>query len=134
MREWWGAKRSEMSDLVGKTIETIINDDANGAVVFVCATGEKYKFYHSQDCCESVYLAETIGDWDDLIGSPILDAREEQKEVDEENPRPDKYGDACEGWTFYIISTIKGTVTMRWYGASNGYYSIAVDLVKLDRR
>ena len=32
--------------------------------------------YHEQDCCESVYLEEIIGDLDDLIGSPITMAEE----------------------------------------------------------
>lgn len=84
-------------------------------------TGAVIVFYHIQDCCESVWLEDIVGDIRDLIGVPIRKAEivtEDDSDYDE--------GD-CNQWTFYHITTFNGTVTLRFNGASNCYYSIEVD-------
>ena len=70
---------------------------------------------------------DVIGNLDDLIGAPILQA-EEVLHMDE-NPVGVEIPEYQESytWTFYKLATIKGYVTIRWYGQSNGYYSESVN-------
>ncbi len=117
--------RSEISELVGKTIRAIEN--RNDELIFATDAG-MYRMWHSQDCCESVQLEEVVGDLEDLIGSPVLSA----EEVSSEGFAPDRTYDDSHTWTFYKLATIKGSVTLRWLGESNGYYSESVDFARID--
>ena len=107
-------------DLKGKVLSNIENID-NKELVFTLNTGEKYKLYHSQNCCETVMIEDIEGDLTDLIGAPLL-----MMEVTTSNENPKDYSDSFT-WTFYKMATIKGYVTIRWYGESSGYYSEEVD-------
>lgn len=116
----------DCNTLVGKTFVKVV--DTGDELVFTEENGNEYIMYHDQNCCENVYLAETIGDLSDLVNTPIIEFREDISDVDENNTRPnDDYANEAEQWTFYNIRTIKGSVTLRWFGSSNGYYSISVD-------
>lgn len=115
-----------VSEMVGQIITGI--DKVDGGLhriiglVFHMSDGSHYRMYHSQDCCESVYIEDICGDLEDLIGYPLLRA-EERVSKDFGTVSAD-----CYMWAFYEFATNRGSVTIRWYGESNGYYSIGVDM------
>ncbi len=112
-----------VTELLGKTFVEAKSD--NEAVRFTEADGTEWMLYHAQDCCESVYVEDLVGNLEDLVGSPLLMAEEA---TSDENPLSE-YHEKFR-WTFYKFATIKGYVTVRFYGASNGYYGVGVDLHK----
>ncbi len=123
---------TEFSELIGKTIARIDGKKGDDVLLIACTDGTRYKQYHSQDCCETVQIEDIVGDLDDIVGSPVLSAEEVTFAQDEtpDNVPPPEYPDESFTWTFYKLATIKGSVTIRWYGSSNGYYSESVDFVK----
>lgn len=121
---------ADFSELVGKTLTGIQGKVGDDELFFITDTNEVYGMYHRQDCCESVYLEDIAGDPNDLVGSPIVQAYESTSSDNPEDVAPPDYQDSFT-WTFYNISTARGSVTLRWYGESNGYYSEEVDFVKL---
>ena len=112
--------KTTFNPLMGKIIVKIEIDENRDEIRFTTVNGDVFLMYHEQDCCESVKIEDIVGDINDLIGSPILMAEEITNEGDA------GWGDTCT-WTWYNFATIKGYVTIRWYGESNGYYSESVD-------
>jgi hypothetical protein len=120
------------SEIVGLTFTQIDGaEKGRDVILFVASDGRKLKMFHSQQCCESVTVEDVIGDVADLIGWPILAASEEFSGVEKaSNGRSTFYGESFT-WSFYRASTIKGTLVIRWYGSSNGYYSERVELEQI---
>jgi hypothetical protein len=116
---------STFGGLIGHTLSGVKNND-NEELIFTLMTGERYMLYHRQDCCESVRIEDIVGDLDALIGSPIMMAEEASNGKEEDDD-----GYSTHTWTFYKLATVKGYVTIRWFGSSNGYYSESVDWTKV---
>ncbi|ELU5588565.1 hypothetical protein SCB17_003087 [Clostridium perfringens] len=112
----------ELEELKDKILTeiTVINDEE---ILFICNSGETYRMYHEQDCCEYVSIEDIVGDLSCLLNNPIVIA----EEVTETGTN--EWGTYT--WTFYKFATVKGYVTIRWYGESNGYYSEGVDIEKV---
>ena len=104
--------------MIGVTMTSVIN---YGDLVFTTDGGRKFIFTHYQDCCENVFIEDIRGDLTDLVDSPIVEAEEVSNYEGSEWKDSESYT-----WTFYRFSTVKGTVTIRWLGESNGYYSESV--------
>lgn len=104
-------------------------EDKADQLWFTCTDGRQFVFYHMQECYESVTIEDTYGDLADLINTPILLAEERTSE-EPENGQVISKDQNSNTWTYYTFRTIKGTVTIRWYGESNGYYSETVDFMQ----
>lgn len=102
---------------------TYYGDDA---VVFSINGKKKFVLYHRQDCCESVNIEDISGDLNDLVGTPILEASERYEAGED-----DEWGGSST-WSFYSFRTIKGSVLIRFFGSSNGYYGETAYLEEID--
>lgn len=138
---------AELLELKGKVLTSVEVNKNKDEILFITSDGDKYKMYHSQDCCESVSIDDINGDLKDLIGNEILLAEEVSNDefvnafknkfniTNDWGSKTDENGDyepeSCT-WTFYKFATIKGYVDIRWYGESNGYYSESVNFKKAD--
>lgn len=115
---------NEFEDLIGKTIVKVRGlEQGSEEVVFTLDDGTRCRMVHWQSCCEDVHLHDFIGEADDLIGEPVLLARES---MSDQGLPGDPESSESQTWTFYTIATRKGYVDMRWWGQSNGYYSESV--------
>ncbi len=114
----------KIEDMVGQTF-TKVERVGDSALKFTNARGT-FEFSHDGDCCESVDIEDINGDLDDLVGSPLWMASEDNSQ-DSGGPYVPEHTDSYT-WTFYRFATEKGYVNVRWLGRSNGYYSERVDL------
>ena len=139
LEQWYKLRLSEqlnyhveIGELVGKTLTDIVGaEENNDVIVFFCSDGTRYMMYHEQDCCESVDINDICGYVKSLIGTPITKAEDVSNAMVDAYPSGDDDYEGSHTWTFYHLATIKGYVTLRWFGSSNGYYSEEVSFVKL---
>lgn len=116
------------TEFSGKTIQEIRGCKKHSDEVTIIFTdGSCLKFYHQQDCCETVELedCDIIPEW--LVNSKIISV-EERIFRSGEGVKPLNNWAESYTWSFYVIKTSSSTMVLRWYGESNGWYSETVDI------
>lgn len=108
-----------MQRIVGLTPKEITQ--TSDEIVMVFTNGAKARWYHDPDGYH-VHITDVSGDWNDLVGSPLLVAEER---VDHSGI--DEVSLDASTWAFYTFRSIRGSVDARWYGSSGAYYSDSVD-------
>ena len=106
--------------MVGATMRKVVNE-GNDRLVFDTVGGRRHVFFYEPDCCATCSIEDVCGDLADLEGAPLVMAEEVSNYEHDIPPHADSYT-----WTFYRFATAKGSVTVRWLGESNGYYSESV--------
>ena len=108
----------KIEQLKGMTITAVVYKETNESLLIHLNT-HVLEMTHHQECCESVYLADVVGSFEDLIGYPLLEVSESIVDIATED-----YSSTA---SYYNFRTIKASVQLRWVGESNGYYSETVD-------
>ena len=110
-------KTVEIKEMIGKVFSKV---QQKGSDLHFISKDDFFLFFHQQDCCESFELTQIDGDLSDLENANIITAEFYTQHNN------DNYDSIT--YTFYKFATIKGYVTVRWTGESNGYYSETVDI------
>ena len=107
-----------LKELEGKTITAVVYDETDESLLIHLNT-HVLEMIHHQDCCETVYLTDVVGSFEDLIGYPLLEVAESIV-----NAESDGISSTA---SYYNFRTVKASVQLRWLGESNGYYSETVN-------
>lgn len=107
---------THFADMIGRTMRSVTGSAGGSEMLFVSTGGDEFRFYNSEestgnDC--DVHIEDIDGSLDWLTGEPITQAEAVEEAGSEESGT----------WSFLRYATSKGSVTVRWFGTSNGYYS-----------
>ena len=116
---------AEFDDMLGRVVSHW--DCTQDELVLHFGENQRVRFCHDQDCCESVVIEDVCGDLDDLIGTPLVEAEVVYQTDEDPEAVPGDHADDSWTWSFYKFGTRRGSVTVRWFGTSNGFYSESVD-------
>jgi hypothetical protein len=110
---------ARFGDLVGLTLSSVEGlISGSECITFNSDDGKSFQLYSDPACRSRVEIVDVYGDILDLVDNEIVLAEERT------SPGPKSFTSST--WSFYEIATNRGSVTIRWLGSSNGYYSETV--------
>ena len=118
----------EYKKLIGKTVSDL-KTDAETFTLYL-KDGSSCRFYHDQDCCESVTIKSIDGTLYALIDQEIVDV---QEYIGDPEGWTLGTGEDSHTWTKYVFKTRTNEVSISWFGVSNGYYSESVNFQWLEK-
>jgi hypothetical protein len=107
--------------IIGKIIESASLSIDKTILTFYFSDNSSIQF-DSRPSNPDVYIDDICGDFDCLLGVPLLVAESSSKSGDVAE---------CE-WVFYIFSTIKGTINIRWFDTTSDYYCAEICWIYID--
>lgn len=119
----------DLSELIGKVFDLVKLN--GGAVEFFNDNKLMFCLHHEQSCCEWVELIDGFDELHLLQNDPIMQSYatySHDGELKYESSHGSDYDSLT--WSFYTISTFYHSVTLRFYGQSNGCYSETADLYR----
>ena len=114
----------ELKSLVGEVLSHV--DESDGDLLLTTQSGRQIRFYHDQECCESVYIEDQDGEWHELIGKVLTNVSESSDFSDDDLD--------CVQKTEFAFTADDTTVVSKWHGESNGYYSTDVSIREIVKR
>lgn len=85
--------------------------------------------FHSEDCCENVWLEEGLDEIHGLIGKTILSF--EERSYTQSEPDEDEY---YSSWHLYTVTHTGGYLDLCWRGHGKVYYSHSVRFIQSTNR
>lgn len=123
-------EETDFEEFNGLVFEDVKHSSIYGDVILFKTATRLFMMSNTEECACTT-IEDICGNLDDLIGSPIIRCYSTTNHDNQINGgnRDDSFT-----WTFYHIYTVKGYVTIRWYGSSNGYYAedATIDEVYVD--
>ena len=125
-------REQDLEKIQGLTVKFIHVDEYEVLLVTEC--GREFKFYHDQDCCESVSVYDTKGELVKLEGKKLVSVEyTDMAGIDPDDVVIDCHDDSFT-WSSVYFKTSEDTVCVRWLGESNGYYGEDISLREIQAK